>query len=1216
MTNHDITQGHNITHITQECPRCQTPVRAHKLVGFISFPDQVETLLELFEGRLNFVTCPVCGHNVSFGAMLAVVRKKGKSTQCILAAPQAWMSDLESALLTHVKQPYSLDKCEGYGELILKMIPWIDEETLQPLQEIINRTLWTRPRDERISMLSPLLLALLQAQVNDTLLFSVVQMSSDPSRAREVLGDILAATIHDQAKNLVLVAAEEGTMSSILSTIRTHIPPSTLTAQLLEYSIDQCESSAGEARSSVDRDNLAIAYRNEFVNAALHDYADKPNPRSLAWAELLRAYWVLSKHPRASVDPRFFLTPEIIRATTRFEDLWDVSLHHREYSSESELLSEFDDVTNMLQRFGFQRELEGALSAGAINFLSGAEHLQESEQAELIDVVRGEMLASVAFNKSVDESVDVGHTVGYTMEQVLMSFPASAAEALLRPLLRDALETQDLVAAASLVAYGIEALNNVQAYERAARLVDVIERWLEHPEFLAEVDRAGPSLWLRIYIELGNVYRYTNQSSRALDAYDRAEYYLAAATDGDRNNSNLATLLTNRAMVLRGLGQYRKALSLLDEAVAITPDRSDIYHSKAVLYLMIGDLEAALDAIDTAMRLLNRADRDEHGRYLVTRAQIREVHGDEDSALIDVKAALELFRPASEYLRLAAASLAVKISSSESGHQSFLHECEERLRKALPGMLDAGQLELAVQTVHALISRRLDLGEYHAADQEFGSYLSELDRLSEEHNVGLSWYFSYIRGRLEYALGRYDNVWPYLAEALGKANEDVPLGEDITFSVPWMQSTEKFQSKLGSLALDLYSRHLIPASELLRVYEFNNGREISARLNAVDALDIAPIELLDRLSRLSNTKDVRVHLLYCIDAETELAFGYYSTDSSNLLVLSDLRVDISRLRHLRDRMRDDLKYANPADLTWLEDTWNEWDDFWHALGSKLESLVGEGDHICILPGRMCTGLPLHLIRCPDGLTLIEKYSVSYAPNLATLLDVRVRAVPSHGNLLVAVSKQTDTEVFRANLAKTVASLSSVLGGSENVRILQEKEASPESTCKEIVNCSEAVFLTHGSYGGPQRGFGICLSDGEYLPPGLLPVEDVPELERFLLTWDDLEELSHTPSLVVSIACSSGQTTVSRGGVRFGLEQSMFASGTRVILSPLWDVEQNAVLAWVSKLYDLKSSKPPAHFARTFQQCCLDMKSEFAHPYFWGAFVFNGSLKEALNEHAG
>jgi CHAT domain-containing protein len=100
-------------------------------------------------------------------------------------------------------------------------------------------------------------------------------------------------------------------------------------------------------------------------------------------------------------------------------------------------------------------------------------------------------------------------------------------------------------------------------------------------------------------------------------------------------------------------------------------------------------------------------------------------------------------------------------------------------------------------------------------------------------------------------------------------------------------------------------------------------------------------------------------------------------------------------------------------------------------------------------------------------------------------------------------------------------------------------------------------------------------------------------------------------MVLSIACSSGQTVVSRGGVRFGLEQSFFASGTRVILSPLWDIDQTAGLAFVNILYDLKLSGPSMNSARTFQKACFDLRTDFSHPYFWGAFFFNGSLMEAL-----
>lgn len=1191
---------------TQICSNCGTPVRTSNLVCYIAFPDDLEHIVDFLHQRLNVVPCPVCGNEVPFLVPLVIQRRA--THEALAAAGEETMPEIER-IFGQSDKSIVFERCGSYDELFEKLKPWLNDEIVPGLNAVAKSE-WPDSRAQRIAVTTPLLLALLQAQVNNTLPFSVLQMSGDPAAVRNYQQQLLATMIHDLAHDLVMEAAIKGELHAILSSIQKHIPAATLSPQLLDYSVKQCVPDPLEVLTTKDRNNVAPAYRYELINALFHFYARLPNPRCTEWAIFLRQFWLWSRTPKFQIDEAFFQTPEIIRATTRFQDLWNLSFNGVHTQDSNELKALFAEVGDMMQRFGFADEFEEMNAAGPLRITSGSEQLL-ANQDRFVKILRERAFQSLKFNSSPEESRQAGLTIGILMEQTMANFPPSVAESLLLLIIEDALQAEDAIAAVSLVAYGIEPLNRAQSWSFVARLIQISESLLDQPEILKIVNTAEPELWTQYFNELGNFYRYTDQFSEALAAYDELESR-ALANKHELSQPNRATLASNRAIVYRSLGQYKKALSLFDEAISAEPTVVGFHHSKAVLLLEVGDLDQALAEIDTALSLANVALRNEYGLALITRARIKSARGESESALDDLQTASEDFAAAPEEFQLPVAAFAVEVATTNPSYQPFLKDCEAKITAALPHMFEEGHLGLASQTIYALANRLLNSNDHERADLEFGPYLDQLENLAEEAEVDLDWRLSFIRAKLEHANQRYDLVWPYLLDALEKSNRDVPAGDESEFSISWLTGKEEFQTELSTIALELYRKKLVPATEFLRIYEFCNGREISARLQAVEALDIAPETLLRAIYEISTANRTKTHLVFLIESSSEIVVGYHAPGADAPILLADDTIDAATLRKLRDRMREALKFANPANLEPLDEVWSEWNNLWKAIGNKLDASVNEGEQVCILPGRICTGLPMHLIPIGAGRTLFDKSPVTYAPNLATLLDVRVPKNKYDRRLLVAVSKKTDTQVFTKNLSEATQVLAAALGKTYEVELLEQQAATLERLREALQKSHEVIFLTHGSYGGPRRGFGICISDGENLPPGLLPVDEVPELERFLLTWDDIDELVQTPAIVVSIACSSGQTLVSRGGVRFGLEQSLFASGTRVIVSPLWDIDQMAALSFVKTFYDLKMSTPEMNAAKLFQRACFALRDDFPHPYFWSAFFFNGSLMEALS----
>lgn len=325
-------------------------------------------------------------------------------------------------------------------------------------------------------------------------------------------------------------------------------------------------------------------------------------------------------------------------------------------------------------------------------------------------------------------------------------------------------------------------------------------------------------------------------------------------------------------------------------------------------------------------------------------------------------------------------------------------------------------------------------------------------------------------------------------------------------------------------------------------------------------------------------------------------------------LLEDAYLPTQTVREVQTDFAKALSYCNPADPDALDQDLVSWNDLAGTIGGWIAECVAPGDRVAILPGRSLVGLPIHL--CPvaaGGTSLIEEHAVIYAGNFSLLLrkDERGEEAVEEGTLCVAVGKNRDTSEFRARLAEATRDIGASC--APHAEVLIGKDATLARIKTALNGCEEAYFLCHGAYGGRKVGFAICISDGVSLPPSLLDIDNVPELKRFTLDWMDLSDLNRTPRRIVSIACSTGRTLVIEGGSRLGIEQSVFALGTRSLISPQWDIDQDASIAWIKHMNAAREASGIKSAAELCRTATISTKQQFQHPFFWGAFAVTGSI---------
>ncbi len=301
-------------------------------------------------------------------------------------------------------------------------------------------------------------------------------------------------------------------------------------------------------------------------------------------------------------------------------------------------------------------------------------------------------------------------------------------------------------------------------------------------------------------------------------------------------------------------------------------------------------------------------------------------------------------------------------------------------------------------------------------------------------------------------------------------------------------------------------------------------------------------------------------------------------------------------------------------------------------GELLPPLAGPDaaglKRLIIVPDGVLYYLPFETLR-PSGAPvsgyLIERFEVSYAPSASSLVFLsRKDAGPWDKSLLAigapALNRErsaerdgqslpgwTFGEIYKGDgfdLSPLPYSRKEVLDiaghfrkGSKDV-LLGSRAAEADLKLLPLEDYRIVHFACHG-----------LLDEKVPFRSALVLSADKDDGEDGLLQAREIYSLRLDADLVVLSACQTGRGGLERGEGLLGLPRMFFYAGARSVISTLWPIGDRSTAFFMDGFYEhLSQGRNKAEALRLAKVRML--RSKYAHPFHWAAFVLNGDTGPA------
>ena len=1147
------------------CQKCGTVFPIGPVTTVINYPKDTSSLFGLIEGKLNVNECPACHTAVFIESDLAII--DGSEKRCIAySRSDKGRATLEGAL----PSPYEIVWAADVSDLRRLLLQWMTTKIAAVVHqmEASHRTSLT-PIQQR------LLLSATQGYIKMT------HADGDAFDASSIK-DMYVNAVTEALWGILEESVRNAETLSVYDTIKKRIFPECLTVDVLTTLQRACKNWAG----GDDRDKIIAKWFVEFLHACARLAAGSPNPRQPYFTELTYLFWTSHLKNALPVDQQYVLLNKdlgsrLLLFTTLFDQF--VLGFNETHGGNFEELS--GRIGKIMDHYGWGERFFSTL---AERFA-----IQGDMDESSMEAVSDRMVTEVLDKFPSVESENFGYKVRDVLYSILPSKQIEVAKLFLDKVLQAKEGKKDFTACISICVQSIKAFNKFNLWDISEYLVDLVTG-----KFSAHLPSISRRLYFDFLIEAGNVARYTFKYDVAQQLYEGARQMIKEGTvheDANERAEAQVVLKRNLAIVYRETGHIAQSEQTFQELISAFPGDFGLIFNLATLYFKVNAYAKIIDLL-LPYRHSTLLDSGDSMSCLSALTIAMALTDEKEAALQTYQTAFGhysfLLNPGKAQL-LTAGLLAFNADSPASGVSIEQETITLFKNLSMEERVQAVYFTTGIFYLRRLLaSNRID--EAREQSPLFG-WEKDFHTRSLEFSFYLCWY--------AYATRDFKRSRKWAKKLVAIIDSYSLEKEDAKYALSWMLNKEELQAQMMKIIYELFVKGILSETDLLTIIEFSYGRELSIKLAEKSALPSIP----DLLEHLAEAHPKSLFLVF-FEADDALLFMAILPATGRIIVPDAGIISCKEASLLRSATLDAYKNACPGLLSYTEKKLIPFRAFLGKLGAILSQWVTDDlESVFIVPGKVLINLPLHLIPMGDT-TLIEKLPVLYINNLSTLSLIKDKTSVRGKALITTVTKEEESEEYlrlSKNVQETVETCLTKMG--YDTLSLAQRDATIEAVVRELPLVEEAIFCCHGTTGTTDDGSGICLSFQNRLPPDYLPIEKVPVLKNFLLSWRDMDLLPQSPRVVVSAACSSGHTLIGKGGTQLGLEQALFSRGTSVIISPLWDVDQESASYWIEAFYTHRAHFPASPIEAAYRAACLSTKEKYVYDFHWAPFIFKGSL---------
>lgn len=238
--------------------------------------------------------------------------------------------------------------------------------------------------------------------------------------------------------------------------------------------------------------------------------------------------------------------------------------------------------------------------------------------------------------------------------------------------------------------------------------------------------------------------------------------------------------------------------------------------------------------------------------------------------------------------------------------------------------------------------------------------------------------------------------------------------------------------------------------------------------------------------------------------------------------------------------------------------------------------------------------PLHYLpfaAISDGSQyLIDRFSIRMLPSASVLVFLKpVSTQGAHSALIIGNPKLNDPRFDLKYAQDEALAIGRIIPQS---RILLRSEASKTNLLVWAGKYSMVHLAVHGAF-----------DQEKPLDSALLLAAEGPD--NGLLRVGDIYQLSLNADLVTLSACETAMGKVATGDDVIGFTRGFLHAGTRSLISSLWQVDDKATH---DLMVDFYRNLSRMNKDEALQKAQIKTKRQYAHPYYWAAFLLTGSAK--------